>query len=102
MENEKKLTATYVIKPDDSIKSIAHLFQTTPNELMRLNGNRPLIIQASRQIKVPLLKNLNLHVVKSDETIQDILIRFKLTPSELVALNEDLQLAPGQVIHLKD
>lgn len=94
--------ATYVIKPDDSIKSIANLFQTTPKELMQLNGNRPLIIQANHQIKVPLLPHLNLHVVQSDETIQDLLIRFKLTPSELVSLNEDLHLTPGQIVRIKD
>lgn len=93
--------ATYVIKPTDSIKTIANLFQTTPKELMQLNGNQPLIIKAHRQIKVPLLPSLNQHVVKSDETIQDLLIRFKLTPEQLLALNEDLFLAPGQVIKLK-
>ncbi len=102
MTSKKFEVVTYVIKPNDTIKSIADLFQTTPKELIKLNGNCPLIIKAQNSIKVPLLPQSNQHFVRSDETIQDLLIRFKLSPNELLSLNDDIKLAPGQIIRLKD
>lgn len=102
MKHEKFEVVTYVIQPNDTIKSIANQFQTTPSELIKLNGNRPLIIKAQHSIKVPLLPQSNQYFIRSDETIQDLLIRFKLSPYELLALNDDLRLAPGQIIKLKD
>lgn len=95
------VTTTYLIQPDDTIKTIALKFQTTPQQLIKLNGNRPLIIQAKRKIKVPLPSNSKLHVVTEGECIQDLLIRFKLSPDELITLNQDLFLQPGQLITIE-
>ncbi len=91
-------TTTYLMQADDTIKTIASKFQTTPQQLIQLNGNKPLMIQANRQIKVPLPSNPKLHVVTKGESIQDLLIRFKLSPDELISLNQDLFLQSGQLI----
>lgn len=94
-------TKTYLIQADDTIKTIASKFQTTPQQLIQLNGNKPLIVQANRKIKVPLPSNPKVHVVTEGESVQDLLIRFKLSPDELISLNQDLFLQPGQLITIE-
>jgi len=93
-------TATYTIHNGDTIQSISKKFITTPEELMILNGNIPLIIQPQRKLKVPIAPNL--YVTKRGDSVNDLLIRFKLTPEELVQLNPELILAHGMAIRIKD
>ena len=98
MESKTFATTTYLIQSDDTIRTIASKFQTTP---IKLNGNKPLIIQTKHQIKVPLPSNSKLHVVTEGECIRDLLIRFKLSPDELISLNQNLFLQPGQLITIE-
>lgn len=100
--NAQPLTINrYMIQAGDTIKSIATQFDTTPVELMKLNGNKPLIIQPKQFINVPLLENNRTHVIAEGETLQDLLIRYKLTPDELVHLNQDLFLQAGQMVTIQ-
>ena len=101
MESKTLETTTYLIQSDDTIRTIASKFQTTPQQLIKLNGNKPLIIQTKHQIKVPLPSNSKLHVVTEGECIRDLLIRFKLSPDELISLNQNLFLQPGQLITIE-
>lgn len=98
MKPYSSVTTIYLIQADDTIKTIASKFQTTPQQLIKLNGNKPILIQAKRQLIVPLPSNPNVHVVTEGESIKDLLIRFKLSPNELISLNEDILLQPGQLI----
>lgn len=90
-----------MIQAGDTIKSIATQFETTPVELMKLNGNKPLIIQPKQFINVPLIENNRTHVIAEGESLQDLLIRYKLTPDELVHLNQDLFLQAGQMVTIQ-
>ena len=98
MKPYSSATTIYLIQADDTIKTIASKIQTTPQQLIKLNGNKPILIQAKRQLIVPLPSNPNVHVVTEGESIKDLLIRFKLSPNELISLNEDILLQPGQLI----
>ena len=101
MKNHSIKTATYVIQPGDTIKSISTLFQISPKELLEVNGNIPLIMKPTRTIQVPIHSNPTLHIVRPGETLQDLVIRFKLAPDELLSLNDDLLLSPGQIIRIR-
>ena len=94
-------TTRYLIQPGDTIKTIATQFDTTPIVLMKLNGNKPLIIQPKQFLIVPLPLNKKTHVVAEGESLQDLLVRFKLTPDEIIYLNQDLFLQPGQLITIE-
>ncbi len=98
MKSYSSATTIYSIQADDTIKTIAYKFQTTPQQLIKLNGNQPIFIQAKRQLIVPLPCHPNVHVVTEGESMKDLLIRFKLSPHELLSLNEDIFLQPGQLL----
>ena len=93
-------TSSYIIKEGETIQIISEKFQTTPAELIKLNGNVPLMIKPHLQIKVPIPPNL--YVTQSNDSVNDLLIRFKLTPEELIRLNPELVLTSGIAISIKD
>ena len=53
MKSYSSATTIYSIQADDTIKTIAYKFQTTPQQLIKLNGNQPIFIQKCYLIRPP-------------------------------------------------
>lgn len=74
----------YVVRPGDSLWSIARDFGVTMEELIRLNNlpDRPL--QVGEELIVPARP---VYTVRPGDTLWEIAIRFRTTVDELVRLN---------------
>lgn len=77
-------TFRYVVKPGDSLWSIARDFDTTMEEIIRLNNlpDRPL--QVGQEL---LLPSRPVYKVRPGDTLWEIAIRFQTSVDELVRLN---------------
>ena len=92
-------SALYTIRHGETSISLAEKFNTTPEEILALNGSKPLMIRANQQIQVP--ESSRYRVTGQGESIRDLAIRYRLSPEELIQLNPDLILEPGQAVILK-
>ena len=90
----------YMIREGETIHTLSKKFNTTPADLIKINGNVPLLIQPHRQIKVPVSSDL--YVTQNTDSVNDLIIRFKLTPEELIRLNPELILTSGIAICIQD
>jgi len=77
-------TMTYIVRPGDSLWSIARAFQTTMEVLIAINDlpDRPL--RVGERLKVPALL---VHVVKPGDTLWAIAKRYNTTVDAIAKLN---------------
>ena len=85
----------YIVKSGDSLYSISKKFNTTVDELKRLNNlssnllsiNQKLIIPSGNNINNNTLVSENIYIVKSGDSLYRIAINFNTTVDELKRLN---------------
>lgn len=85
---------TYIVKSGDSLYSIAQKYNTTINELMRLNNLSSSVLSVGQQLKVPLSSGSNesnqsyeIYTVKSGDTLWNIAKKYNISLSELLSFN---------------
>lgn len=82
----------YIVRPGDTLYSIARLFNTTPMNLMEENNLTSTNLSIGQQLKVPR-NNYIEYQVQSGDTLYGIANRYNTTPAiirELNNLNSDL------------
>ena len=90
--NEPNNENVYIVQRGDTLYSIARMFNTTVNDLIRLNNLQSTILQIGDQLIVPLSNYIE-YTVQPGDTLYSIARRYNTTPNiirELNSLNNDL------------
>ena len=85
------ITGDYVVKKGDSLYSIAKMFNTTVDELKRLNNLSSNLLQIGQQLVIPTDTSptniLDTYIVKAGDSLYKIANIYGITVNELKALN---------------
>jgi LysM repeat protein/membrane protease YdiL (CAAX protease family) len=86
-------TETYIVQPYDSLSDIAAKYETTVDELLRLNDlSQPNLLYAGQAIIVPrrseTAASTSVHIVEEGETLGLIADRYGTTVEVLLELND--------------
>ena len=93
-------TNTYVVKSGDSLYSIARKYNTTVDEIKRLNNLTSNVLSIGQVLKIPSGSSTNTYVVKSGDNLYSIARKYQITVDELKKLNNlsSNLLSIGQVL----
>ena len=101
---EEEENQYYVIKPGDTLYSLAKQFNTTVDELKLLNSLSTNMLKLNQKIKIPT-ENVdnNIYVVKKGDTLYSIASKFNVSLIELKELNylDSDNIFPGQILIVK-
>lgn len=85
------ITGDYVVKKGDSLYSIVKMFNTTVDELKRLNNLSSNLLQIGQQLVIPTDTSptniLDTYIVKAGDSLYKIANIYGITVNELKALN---------------
>ncbi|WP_122638594.1 LysM peptidoglycan-binding domain-containing protein [Romboutsia sp. Marseille-P6047] len=100
ISRKKNFYRTYVVQRGDTLSGIAQRFDTTVDELVKLNDiSNPNLIYIGEILKIPTTKNIKrtasvsehmhtlTYVVEEGDTLSGIARRFNTTVAELVRIN---------------
>ena len=91
----------YIVKSGDNIYKIAKENNTTPSNILRLNGlNETDIIYPNQTITIPK-KDTKFYITKQDDTLKSLLVQMELSPNELIKQNPTIYLTNDQLIVYK-
>ena len=104
-------TNTYVVKSGDSLYSIARKYNTTVDELKRLNNLSSNVLSIGQVLKIPSSESnntgsgtgtTNTYVVKSGDSLYSIARKYNTTVDEIKSLNNLTSnlLSIGQVLKI--
>ena len=91
--NEPQGTGFYIVKKGDSLYSIARQYNTTVEELMRLNNLTSSSLSIGQQLKVPaevnppITDNYIIYTVKAGDSLYSIARQYNTTVNELMDYN---------------
>ncbi len=85
----------YIVKPGDSLWSIAGRFGTSIDELKGRNGLRSDMLYVNQQLVVPL-ESSDGHIVQPGESLWSIAQRYGISPEKLKAANK----LPSDIIYI--
>ena len=93
-------TNTYVVKSGDSLYSIARKYNTTVDEIKKLNNLSSNLLSIGQVLKIPSGSSTNTYVVKSGDNLYSIARKYQITVDELKKLNNlsSNLLSIGQVL----
>ena len=93
-------TNTYVVKSGDSLYSIARKYNTTVDEIKKLNNLSSNLLSIGQVLKIPSGSSTNTYVVKSGDSLYSIARKYQITVDELKKLNNlsSNLLSIGQVL----
>ena len=104
-ESNENVNTNYTVKSGDSLYSIAKKYNTTVNELKKLNNLKSEILTIDQVIKIPSASNENVNIkytVKLGDSLYSIARKYNTTVNELKLLNnlKSEILSIGQVIKI--
>ncbi len=82
--------SNYVVKSGDSLYSIARRFNTTVDDIKRLNNLESDILSIGQTLQIPTSSDIvegNIYTVKGGDTLWNIAQQFNTTVSDIVSLN---------------
>ena len=103
---ERDSNYEYVVKKGDSLYTIAKKYDTTVENLLKVNGLSSALIYPNQVLIVPLNTNGNVYfveyVVKDNDTLDTIAGKYNISLNELKNYNnfEKLYLLSDQVINI--
>ena len=84
-------TNTYIVKKGDTLYSIARTFNTTVDELKRINKLSNNVLSIGQTLLIPseeeLQEDYSIYTVKKSDTLYSIAREFNTTVDELITLN---------------
>lgn len=99
-------TISYIVKSGDSLYTIAKKYNTTVEELMRINHLSNSMIYPNQVLFIPSTCNMNndTYLTKECESINDILGKFNIDYQTLVKYNDvsKLKLCANQLLKVRD
>lgn len=102
---KEQVSNTYTVKSGDSLYSIARRYNTTVDELRRLNNLTSTSLSIGQVLKVPTATDTSsqTYTVKSGDSLYSIARKYNTTVDELERLNNltSTLLSIGQIIRVK-
>lgn len=99
-------TISYIVKTGDSLYTIAKKYNTTVEELMKINHLSSSMIYPNQVLFIPSTCNVNndTYLTKECESINDILSKFNIDYQTLVKYNDvlKLKLCANQLLKVRD
>ncbi len=93
----------YIVKSGDTLYNLAKKYQTTWQELMRVNNMTSTLLRIGKQLIVPGNANTLNYYVEKDDTLYNIAQKFNMDMDKLKELNnlntDDVIL--GQLLKIK-
>lgn len=104
-EQEEESKNIYVVKKGDSLYKIAKEYDTTINELIKLNNLSNTNLSIGQILKIPTVKSKEteyLYTVKSGDSLYKIAREYNTTVDELMKLNNlsSISLSIGQTLKI--
>lgn len=104
-EQEEESKNVYVVKKGDSLYKIAKEYDTTTNELIKLNNLSNTNLSIGQILKMPTVKSEEpeyLYTVKSGDSLYKIAREYNTTVDELMKLNNlsSISLSIGQTLKI--
>lgn len=98
-------TGVYIVKPGDSLYSIAKQYNTTVNDLMMLNNLESAVLSIGQRLQIPTIdepENITTYVVKSGDTLYKIASNYGVSVSDIINQNslKTNVLSIGQVLEI--
>ena len=95
-------TNTYVVKSGDSLYSIARKYNTTVDEIKKLNNLSSNLLNIGQVLKIPSGSSTNTYVVKNGDNLYSIARKYNTTVDEIKRLNNlsSNVLSIGQVLKI--
>ncbi len=91
----------YVVKKGDNLYSIAQKYNTTAEQLLKLNGlSVNDYIYPDEEIMVPSV-NTKFYITANDDTLNKVIDDLGINPNTLVEQNKEIYLIPDQLIVYK-
>ena len=97
----------HTVSKGQSLYSIARMYDTTVNEIVRLNPGSDIQINDGQELKIPQKQptgkgnTQSFHTIQAGETLYQLTVKYKVTAKEICAANPGLSAANfkiGQVI----
>ena len=98
--NNENGNITYIVKSGDSLYSIAKRYNTTADELKRINNLTSNLLMIGQELIIPSTNNYVTYYVKSGDSLYTIARRYNTTVNEIKKLNNltNELLSIGQVL----
>ena len=95
-------TNTYVVKSGDSLYSIARKYNTTVDEIKKLNNLSSNLLNIGQVLKIPSGSSTNTYIVKNGDNLYSIARKYNTTVDEIKKLNNlsSNLLSIGQVLKI--
>ncbi len=90
VEPETPEYITYTVKAGDSLYKIAYEFDTTVDEIKKLNNLSTTLLQIGQQLKIPTISNIPNYIdyiVKSGDSLYRIAMTYNTTVDEIKRVN---------------
>ena len=78
---------TYTVKKGDTLYGISKMFNTTVDELKKLNNLNTNTLSIGQQLVIPRNENEITYIVKVGDTLYSIARKYNVTIDELINLN---------------
>ena len=78
---------TYVVKPGDTLYSIAKRYNIHVDKLKEINNLKSNLLKIGEELTIPETKNYKTYVVKDNDTLNSIAIQFNVSIDNLRRLN---------------
>ena len=79
---------TYTVQKGDNLYNIARKYNTTVNELKKLNNLTSDVLQIGQKLQVPVVNVGNTYFVQKGDTLYSISRKFNTTVTDLININD--------------
>ena len=97
------LVNTYIVTKGDTLYSVAKKFDTTVNEIKKLNNLDNNMLSVGQKLLIPIYEDTT-YVVTNGDTLYSIARKFNTTVDEIKRLNNlsDNSINPGQILIVRN
>ena len=100
INNQTNNNIQYVIKPGDTLYNIAKRYNTSVDEIKRLNNLSTNMLKIGETILIPGTSNYQTYVIRTNDTLEGIALKYNTTVENIMKANNLLtdDVTVGQII----
>lgn len=78
---------TYTVEKNDNLYNLAKKYNTTVEEIKRLNNLSTDVLQIGQKLQIPIISTTSKYIVQKGDSLYSISRKFNTTVSDLIGLN---------------